>query len=68
MTLDASEPSILALYHDATTGFAVVELSYESASCMSDPTVHTRTIALLSEVVLEARARAEFLIADPNDR
>lgn len=64
-TPDAPDPAILALYHDATTGFAVAELSYESASCISDPTVHTAVIELSPEVVAEARARAEFLIPDP---
>ncbi|MFO0635520.1 MAG: hypothetical protein U0168_21980 [Nannocystaceae bacterium] len=36
-TLDAVEPTVLALYHDAATGLGLAELSYESGSCMSDP-------------------------------
>lgn len=65
MTLDATEPTVFALYHDATTGRAVAELSYESASCMSDPNIYTRALDLSPAVVDAAKDRAAFLLADP---
>lgn len=61
MTLDAYAPTIMGLYHDAESGFAIAELSYESASCMSDPTIYARPLALAPAVVAEAERRAGFV-------
>jgi hypothetical protein len=65
LTLDAQVPTIMGLYHDAATGFALAQLSYESGSCMSDPTIYTRPIALAPEVVAEADRRAAFVRSWP---
>ncbi len=67
MTMDATEPTVVALYHDAATGRAVAELSYESASCMSDPNIYTRALDLAPAVVAAATDRAAYLVADPSD-
>lgn len=66
-TMGASDPTIMALYVDPPTGFAVAELSYESASCMSDPTIITRPVAVAPEVLAEAAARAAFVLPEPHD-
>jgi hypothetical protein len=66
-TMGASDPTIMALYVDPPTGFAVAELSYESASCMSDPTIITRPVAVAPEVLTEAAARAAFVLSEPVD-
>lgn len=60
-SLDAYEPTIMGLFRDPATGFAVAMLSYETGSCMSDPTLYPQPIALAPEVVAEAERRAAFV-------
>ena len=63
-TLDAYNPNILALYGDREAGVAVVERSYESASCMSDTQTYAG-VARLPEAVFAEIERRQHLAFEP---
>lgn len=64
MTLDRTDPAVVGVYVDDATGVALAELSYESASCMSDTRVYARGVALAPGVAAKIRARADFRVDD----
>lgn len=64
MTLDRTDPAITALHYDPQTRIAVAALSYESMSCMSDPSIHPELVSLAPALVSEAHARAHLLHRD----
>ena len=64
-TLDAYNPNILALYGDREAGVAVVERSYESASCMSDAQTYAGVVRLPEAVFAEIERR-QHLAFEPH--
>lgn len=64
--LDAYNPNIIGLYADRETGVAVVERSYESASCMSDTQTYAGVTRLPEAVLTEIERRQHLALRDPN--
>ncbi len=64
MTLDRSDPAVVGVFVDDATGVGIAELSYESASCMSDSRVYSRAVELSPGVAEKVRAREAFRVDD----
>ena len=60
--MDAYNPNILAVYGDREMEVAVIERSYESASCMSDTQTYAGVTRMSGAVFAEIELRSQLAL------